>query len=33
VKYAEGGKVTSRFEEAAEKVRKKYDKTFENLAK
>lgn len=33
VKYAEDGKVTNRFERVAEKVRKKYDKAFEKLAK
>ena len=33
VKYAEDGKVTPRFEQLAEKVRKKYDKAFEKLAK
>lgn len=33
VKYAEDGKVTPRFEQAAERVRKKFDKAFEKLAK
>ena len=33
VKVFEEGKVTIRFDEAAEKVRKKYDKAFEKLAK
>ncbi len=33
LKYFEEGKVTTRFEQVAEKVRKKYDKAFEKLAK
>ncbi len=33
VKYFEDGKVTNRFERVAERVRKKYDKAFEKLAK
>ncbi len=33
MKYFEDGKVTNRFERVAEKVRKKYDKAFEKLAK
>ena len=33
MKYFEDGKVTSRFERVAERVRKKYDKAFEKLAK
>jgi antitoxin component of MazEF toxin-antitoxin module len=33
VKYFEDGKVTTRFDRVAEKVRKKYDKAFEKLAK
>ena len=32
VKYFEDGKVTTRFDRVAEKVRKKYDKAFEKLA-
>ncbi len=31
--YAEGGKVTKRFKEASQKVLRKYDKAFEELAK
>jgi len=33
VKYFEDGRVTTRFDQVAEKVRKKYDKAFEQLAK
>ena len=33
VKYFEDGSVTTRFDQVAEMVRKKYDKAFEKLAK
>lgn len=33
VRYVEGGKVTKRFNERAQKVLAKYDKAFEELAK
>ena len=33
VRYIEGGKVTTRFNERAQKVLAKYDKAFEELAK
>jgi putative addiction module antidote len=33
VRYVEGGKVTKRFKERAQKVMAQYDKAFESLAK
>ena len=33
IRYVEGGKVTRRFKEAADRILKRYDKAFEELAK